>query len=205
MQAKRNYDSKVKDMDEDDEQNQSLAKKWKAMYDESMALIKDEVTFYVHGRYYRFSKNSLGIFGNKTQFRVFLVWLCTSKWFENTIISLILLNSLFLGIKDYTDTEQVTPINQFVESLEPFFTYIFLFECLSKIVAMGFLLGSNSYLSDAWNWLDFTVVVTSLLNELPSMKNMSGLRTFRLFRPLRSLTTMPSMKLLIGTLLSSVS
>jgi|TARA_B110000285_G_scaffold233166_1_gene306141 hypothetical protein len=36
------------------------------------------------------------------------------------------------------------------------------------------------------------------------MKNMSGLRTFRLFRPLRSLTTMPSMRILIGTLLQSV-
>lgn len=33
---------------------------------------------------------------------------------------------------------------------------------------------------------------------------MSGLRTFRLFRPLRSLTTMPSMRILIGTLLQSV-
>lgn len=34
---------------------------------------------------------------------------------------------------------------------------------------------------------------------------MSGLRTFRLLRPLRSLTTMPSMKILIETLLSSVA
>ena len=33
---------------------------------------------------------------------------------------------------------------------------------------------------------------------------MSGLRTFRLFRPLRSLNSMPSMKLLIGTLFQSV-
>jgi hypothetical protein len=117
---------------------------------------------------------------------------------------LILLNSLFLGIKDYTDVDNLTPINQFVEGAEPFFIYIFLFECLAKIMAMGFILGNGSYLSDSWNWLDFIVVVTSLLNELPSMQNMSGLRTFRLFRPLRSLTTMPSMKLLIGTLLSSV-
>lgn len=36
------------------------------------------------------------------------------------------------------------------------------------------------------------------------MKNMSGLRTFRLFKPLKSLTNMPSMKLLIGTLFSSL-
>lgn len=133
------------------------------------------------------------------------MWLVTAKWFEYLIIFLILLNALFLGIKDYTDVDNVTPINQFVESMEPYFSYLFLFECTSKILAMGFILGSRTYLSDAWNWLDFLVVVTSLLNELPSMKNISGLRTFRLFRPLRSLTTMPSMKLLIGTLLSSVS
>mmetsp|Transcript_15907 Transcript_15907/g.24533 ORF Transcript_15907/g.24533 Transcript_15907/m.24533 type:complete len:397 (+) Transcript_15907:1541-2731(+) len=175
------------------------------MYEESVALIKDESSFFVHGKFIRFSKNSLGIMDNKTKIRFFLVWLSTHKRFETMIISLILLNSLFLGIKDYTDEDNSTPINQFVESLEPFFTIIFLFECLIKVFAMGFIMGSNSYLSDAWNWLDFIVVVTSLLNELPSMQNMSGLRTFRLFRPLRSLTTMPSMKLLIGTLLSSVS
>ena len=142
---------------------------------------------------------------NKNKIRIFLVWMVTSKWFENFITFLILLNSFFLGIKDYTDKENVTPVNAFVESLEPLFTYIFLLESMSKIMAMGFILGNKSYLNDAWNWLDFTVVVTSFLTELPSMQNMSGLRTFRLFRPLRSLTTMPSMKLLIGTLLSSVS
>ena len=48
------------------------------------------------------------------------------------------------------------------------------------------------------------MVVASFLQQFPSMKNMSGLRTFRLFRPLRSLTTMPSMRILIGTLLQSV-
>ena len=71
-------------------------------------------------------------------------------------------------------------------------------------MAMGFLFGHNTYLSEPWNWLDFIVVVTSLLEQLPGMDGVSGLRTFRLFRPLRSLTTMPSMKLLVNTLISSV-
>ena len=66
-------------------------------------------------------------------------------------------------------------------------------------------MGNNTYLSEAWNWLDFIVVVTSLLENLPGMDGVRGLRTFRLFRPLRSLATMPSMKLLIGTLMSSLS
>lgn len=134
-----------------------------------------------------------------------MVWLINHKWFENFIMALIFLNSMLLGIKDYTDYENVTPINSFIESCEPFFTYMFLIECVSKILAMGFILGNKCYLYDSWNWLDFTVVVTSLLEELPSMENMSGLRTFRLFRPLKSLTNMPSMKLLIGTLFSSIA
>lgn len=81
------------------------------------------------------------------------------------------------------------------------FTYIFFFEFISKVLAMGFAFGKNCYIQDPWNWLDFTVVLASLLSQLPSMKNISGFRTFRLFRPLRSISTMPSMKLLIGTLL----
>lgn len=138
-------------------------------YEAKIALIKDDCTFLVHGKTVKFSKRSLGMLDNKNRIRICLVWLITNKWFENLIISLILINSLFLGIKDYTDKENVTPINVFVESVEPFFTYIFLCECCAKILAMGFMLGNKCYLSDAWNWLDFTVVVTSLLNELPSM------------------------------------
>lgn len=61
------------------------------------------------------------------------------------------------------------------------------------------------YLRDAWNWLDFIVVITALLSFLPSMGNITGLRTFRIFRPLRSLSAIPSMKILVSTLLNSLS
>ena len=132
-----------------------------AMYEEHLHRVKDEYTFWVHNKYVRFSKNSLGILNNKTKLRYILVYVCTSKWFEYLIISMILLNSLFLGIKDYTDKDNVSDINQFVESIEPLFTYIFLMECTTKIMAQGWILGRNSYLSDSWNWLDFIVVVTS--------------------------------------------
>jgi len=36
-----------------------------------------------------------------------------------------------------------------------------------KIIGMGFFGGEGSYLYDAWNWLDFMVVVSSLLTEIP--------------------------------------
>lgn len=116
-----------------------------------------------------------------------------------------MINALGLGIKDYTDPENLTRKNQFVDSCEPIFVWSFTIEFLLKVIGMGFFLDEGSYLRDAWNWLDFTVVVSSLLTEIPQMKSVSGMRTFRLMRPLRSLTTMPSMKILISTLLESVA
>jgi hypothetical protein len=92
-----------------------------------------------------------------------------------------------------------------LEKTEPFFVIAFSLECILKIIGMGFIFDPGSYLRDAWNWLDFAVVVSSLLTEIPQMKSVSGMRTLRLMRPLRSLTTMPSMKVLISTLLASVA
>jgi hypothetical protein len=85
-------------------------------------------------------------------------------------------------------------------------------EFLLKISAMGFAFGSNSYLSDGWNWLDFFVVSSSAATEIIAMMNIGGgagkglsaLRAFRLLRPLKLLTAMPSMKLLLSTLFESV-
>lgn len=116
-----------------------------------------------------------------------------------------MINSLLLGIKDYTDDANCSAINSFVEQTEPVFMWSFLIECILKVLGMGFILDQGSYLRDAWNWLDFIVVVSSLLTEIPSMRSVSGMRTFRLLRPLRTLTTMPSMKILISTLIDSVA
>ena len=89
--------------------------------------------------------------------------------------------------------------------LEGYFTIAFICEAILKIMAMGFINGKNAYLKDTWNWLDFIVVCASVLEMFPSMKQMSGLRTFRLFKPLKTLTNYPSMATLVETLLSSMA
>ena len=61
----------------------------------------------------KFAKDSLGIFDNRQKFRYIVVWIITAKMFETLIISLILFNSFLLGIKDYTDVNDETAINQF--------------------------------------------------------------------------------------------
>lgn len=165
----------------------------------------DPAQFFAHGKYHTFSEKSIWVLGKGNPIREGIVWIITHKRFDQVVVGLILFNSLLLGIKDYTDPNNETNINQFVENCEPLFSYAFTIECVLKILGMGFILDNGSYLRDAWNWLDFIVVVSSLLTAIPQMQSVSGMRTFRLMRPLRSLTTMPSMKILISTLLASVA
>ena len=80
---------------------------------------------------------------------------------------LILINALLLGIKDYTDPDNLTSRNQRLDMFEPIFTWSFLVEFTLKVIGMGFFLDDGSYLRDAWNWLDFIVVLSSLLTEIP--------------------------------------
>jgi len=49
------------------------------------------------------------------------------------------------------------------DELEIFFTLFFTFEACVKILSSGLIFDNGCYLRDAWNWLDFTVVVTALL------------------------------------------
>lgn len=114
-----------------------------------------------------------------------------------------MINSLSLGIKVYTDPDNETLTNQWIEYFDPYFTVAFFFECAFKILAQGLFLGKGAYLRDPFNWLDFIVVVSSLLEQYIS--NMKGLRTFRLFRPLRSLNRFPQMRILVETLFASIS
>lgn len=87
---------------------------------------------------------------------------------------------------------------------EQFFTWLFFLEAFVKIVTWGFFYEENSYLRDPWNWLDFVVVVVSLLGYLPSISNFSVFRTFRVLRPLRALTRMPGMRIIISAIFNSV-
>ena len=67
--------------------------------------IRDDRTFAAHGTYYKFSKDSLSFLSNKSLIRKILVWIITWKYFELFIVLVIVLNSVFLGIYDYTIPE----------------------------------------------------------------------------------------------------
>lgn len=75
-----------------------------------------------------------------------------------------------------------------------------------KILALGFLFNKGSYLRDAWNILDFFIVVTSLLPYVISMSfNVSALRAIRVLRPLKTITKVKALKMIVKTLFLSFS
>ena len=137
------------------------------------------------------------------------VWFVTWKVFDVFIILTILANSLLLAFHDYrnrVEPEYVSERNEIFHLFDIAFSVIFLIECVCKVIAMGFFWHRNSYLRDAWNWLDFFIVIISVIGWLPffDASALKALRTFRILRPLRSINSLPEMKSLIQTLLSSI-
>lgn len=113
-------------------------------------------------------------------------------------------NSILLAIIDYTDDDNETEWNQWLDKIDRVFTAIFISEAALKILALGFFMHKRSYLKDPWNVLDFTTVIIGIISMIPSVPNLKSLRTMRVLRPLRSINAVPSMKRLVATLLLSL-
>jgi hypothetical protein len=91
-----------------------------------------------------------------------------------------------------------------------------------KILGMGFFFAEEAYIKDAWNLLDFTVVMTSVPTMFaPAEQNMisdpsspsdsgggsfsfSSLRVFRVLRPLKTISSIKGLRVLMNALLSSI-
>jgi voltage-dependent calcium channel L type alpha-1D len=53
--------------------------------------------------------------------------------------------------------------NTVLENLEYLFIVVFTAECVIKVIALGFLFHPGAYLRNAWNILDFIIVVIGLV------------------------------------------
>lgn len=169
--------------------------------------------FNVHKKEKSYDHRSLGILPGDWKLRKMLVWLIEWPWFDRFITLTILANSMLLAATDYEgrffpEGEYVSPREKPMRNVDLIFSAIFFAECVSKVLAMGFWINKNAYLRDVWNWLDFFVVIISVIDWFPSSgggnSSLKSLRTFRILRPLRSINAMPRMRQLIQSLLKSL-
>jgi hypothetical protein len=89
------------------------------------------------------------------------------RWFEYTVIFLILFNSICLASYDFSDRDNKTKRNIVLNAIGYVFNAVFIIECILKIISKGFIIHKNSYLRDGWNIIDFIVVITAVMEMLP--------------------------------------
>lgn len=85
------------------------------------------------------------------------------------------------------------------------FLIIYTGEMILKIIAMGFFMRAHSYLRDAWNILDFMVVILGWLAIIfENSGDISAIKVIRILRPLRTINQIPNMSSLVSTILNSL-
>ncbi|XP_068681874.1 sodium channel protein 1 brain-like isoform X2 [Montipora foliosa] len=161
--------------------------------------VQDGQTFLIVARkfnkqyVYRFhASDSLYIFSPRNKIRRFVLFLITHQYFELLILLTILTNCVFLAMSNPP------------EEAEYVFAAIYTAEMFLKIIGRGFALHKYAYLRNAWNWLDFLVVILGYITMLPGVENLSGIRTFRVLRALRTISAVKGLKAMVNTLLKSI-
>ncbi|CAH0562424.1 unnamed protein product [Brassicogethes aeneus] len=131
--------------------------------------------------------------------------LIENKYFETAVITMILLSSLALALEDVHLSSR--PILQdILYYMDRIFTVIFFFEMLIKWLALGF----QKYFTNAWCWLDFVIVMVSLINFIASLCGAGGIqafktmRTLRALRPLRAMSRMQGMRVVVNALVQAI-
>ncbi|XP_076621063.1 sodium voltage-gated channel paralytic isoform X9 [Colletes latitarsis] len=131
--------------------------------------------------------------------------LIENQYFETAVISMILLSSLALALEDVHLSAR--PILQdILYYMDRIFTVIFFLEMLIKWLALGF----KKYFTNAWCWLDFIIVMVSLINFVASLCGAGGIqafktmRTLRALRPLRAMSRMQGMRVVVNALVQAI-
>uniref|UniRef100_A0A8C4QLP1 Voltage-dependent L-type calcium channel subunit alpha n=1 Tax=Eptatretus burgeri TaxID=7764 RepID=A0A8C4QLP1_EPTBU len=100
------------------------------------------------------------------------------------------------------------------ETVELIFLLIFTLEACLKIMADGLLMHPSAYLRSAWNLLDFSTVlvgVCSIILEKVASTGSKGsafdvkaLRAFRVLRPLRLVSGVPSLQVVLNSIIKAM-
>ncbi|XP_037914865.1 sodium channel protein para isoform X11 [Hermetia illucens] len=131
--------------------------------------------------------------------------LIENKYFETAVITMILLSSLALALED-VHLPQRPILQDILYYMDRIFTVIFFIEMLIKWLALGF----KVYFTNAWCWLDFIIVMVSLINFVASLCGAGGIqafktmRTLRALRPLRAMSRMQGMRVVVNALVQAI-
>ncbi|XP_008553533.1 muscle calcium channel subunit alpha-1 isoform X4 [Microplitis demolitor] len=131
------------------------------------------------------------------------------KPFEWLILLTIFANCVALAVYTPYPCGDSNITNMYLEKIEYIFLVIFTAECIMKIIAYGFVAHQGAYLRNGWNMLDFTIVVIGMISTVLQhlMKegfDVKALRAFRVLRPLRLVSGVPSLQVVLNSILRAM-
>ncbi|XP_044066315.1 voltage-dependent L-type calcium channel subunit alpha-1D isoform X1 [Siniperca chuatsi] len=143
------------------------------------------------------------------------------KPFDIFILLSIFANCVALAIYIPFPGDDSNSTNQELETVEYAFLIIFTIETFLKIIAYGLVMHQNSYVRNGWNMLDFVIVIVGLFSVVlemitkdadsggqsggkPGGFDVKALRAFRVLRPLRLVSGVPSLQVVLNSIIKAM-
>ena len=154
------------------------------------------------------SMYSMYCFAETHPLRVVSSTLTRHMWFERFILLCILYSSLTMAL-DAPLLPQKHPMQSFLVISDYLMNFIFIAECVLKIVSQTF----TKYISSSWSRLDFLIVTVAIMDMIlnaalsgntTALAPLKTLRVLRALRPLRLISRAEGLKVLITAMFSSV-
>ncbi|KAJ8370159.1 hypothetical protein SKAU_G00101870 [Synaphobranchus kaupii] len=143
------------------------------------------------------------------------------KPFDVFILLAIFANCVALGVSKPFPEDDSNATNHDLEQVEYVFLIIFTVETFLKILAYGLVMHPTSYIRNGWNMLDFVIVIVGLFSVVletmthkpgdahhmagkPGGLDVKALRAFRVLRPLRLVSGVPSLQIVLNSIMKAM-
>uniref|UniRef100_A0A3B5L6S3 Voltage-dependent L-type calcium channel subunit alpha n=1 Tax=Xiphophorus couchianus TaxID=32473 RepID=A0A3B5L6S3_9TELE len=137
------------------------------------------------------------------------------KPFDIFILIAIFANCMALAVYVPFPEDDSNSTNHDLETVEYAFLIIFTIETFLKIIAYGLVMHQNAYVRNGWNMLDFVIVVIGLFSSShpssthghggkPGGFDVKALRAFRVLRPLRLVSGVPSLQVVLNSIIKAM-
>lgn len=120
-------------------------------------------------------------------------WL-DAPFFQRTILALIVINAVILGLE--TSSSVMQAVGRWIVFIDKIILAVFVAE-----LSLRLFVHRLAFWRDPWSVFDFSVVAIALV---PATGPLAVLRALRVLRVLRMLTIVPSMRRVVGALLSAI-
>ena len=123
--------------------------------------------------------------------------LTEAKWFDLSITTIIIINSLLIGVETYVTNDIITLIQNVILG-------IFTLEIILRFIAADSI---KEFFKGGWNNFDLILVLIGYIptSMIANASMLMALRVLRVFRVLRLLRAAKEIKIMITVLIKSMS